>query len=81
MYFVYILLCADGSFYTGSSPDPDKRFQMHLRGQGGSYTRSHRPLKIIYTEKLPDKSSALKRESQIKSWPRQKKINILKLNI
>jgi len=79
MYFVYILLCSDNSLYTGYSPDPQKRFSEHLSGKGGKYTRSHRPLKIIYTEKFKTKSEALKREIEIKSWPRAKKI--LKLNL
>jgi putative endonuclease len=81
MYFVYLLLCSDGSLYTGISTDPCKRFLEHQAGKGGAYTRSHPPLKIIYTEKLPDKSSALKKEFEIKSWPRQKKIKILKLSL
>jgi putative endonuclease len=75
MYFVYILLCSDGSLYTGISIDPQKRFLDHQKGRGGAYTRSHKPIKIIYTEKQPNKSSALKREAQIKRWPRQKKIH------
>lgn len=79
MWSVYILLCADGSFYTGCTNNLSQRFLDHKNGKGGSYTRSHKPLKIIYTENLPDKSSALKREFQIKSWPRHKKINILAL--
>lgn len=81
MYFVYLLLCSDGSFYTGISTNPHQRFLDHKNGKGGAYTRSHKPLKLIYTEKLPDKSSALKREAQIKSWSRQKKIAILKLKV
>ncbi len=77
MYFVYILLCSDGSFYTGSSNNPQKRFLDHQNGKGGAYTRSHKPLKLIYTETLPDKSSALKREAKIKSWNRQKKLTFV----
>ena len=79
MFYVYILLCSDGSLYTGISNNPQKRFQDHKNGRGGAYTRSHKPIKIIYLEELPDKSSALKRESLIKSWSRQKKIERLNL--
>lgn len=79
MYFVYLLLCNDGSFYTGSSNNPQHRFLDHENGRGGAYTRSHKPVKLIYTEELPDKSSALKRELQIKGWSRYKKIRTLKL--
>lgn len=80
MWFIYILLCSDGSFYTGSSKNPDVRFSDHKKGKGGKYTRSHKPIKIIYTERLESKPAALRRESQIKSWNRQKKIKILNLN-
>ena len=79
MWFVYILLCNDGSFYTGSSNNPQKRFLDHKNGKGGRYTRLHKPTRIVYLEKLFDKSTALKRELQIKGWSRQKKIKILKL--
>jgi putative endonuclease len=81
MWNVYVLLCSDGSFYTGISTNPQQRFLDHTSGRGGAYTRSHKPVKIIYLEKHPDKSSALKREAQIKSWPRRKKIHFLKLEL
>lgn len=81
MYFVYLLLCQDGSFYTGITTDVAKRFQDHQNGKGGAYTRSHKPVKIIYQESLPNKSSALKREAQIKSWSRHKKISVLNLMV
>lgn len=81
MYYVYILLCSDGSLYTGSSNNPDSRFSDHKNGKGGRYTRSHKPIKLIYTEQLESKSIALKKEYQIKSWSREKKIRVLKLNI
>lgn len=73
MWFIYILLCADGSFYTGSTNDVEKRFGDHLSGKGARYTKSHTPVKIIYTEQFATKSKALIREAEIKSWPRLKK--------
>ena len=79
MYFVYIIQCEDGSFYTGSSPDPEERFRKHKAGNGGRYTRSHRPIKLIYTEGFKSKSDALKREIQIKDWTRKKKENLIRL--
>ena len=79
MWFVYILLCTDGSLYTGISDDPDKRLTEHRHGKGGRYTRSHQPVKIIYREKYENKGEALKREYEIKSWTREKKIRDLKL--
>lgn len=80
MWFVYILLCKDGSLYTGVSNNPQKRFLDHKNGKGGRYTRSHKPLKLVYSEKMANQSEALKRERQIKEWNRIKKIRILNLN-
>lgn len=81
MWFVYILLCADGTFYTGATNNLEKRFTDHQNGKGGKYTRSHKPLKIIYQEQFKSHSEALKRESEIKRWSREKKICTLNLAI
>jgi putative endonuclease len=74
MYFVYILECLDDSLYTGITTDVVRRFNEHKNGKGGHYTRSVGVRKIVYTEEHPDKSSALKREAQIKRWRREKKV-------
>lgn len=79
MWFVYILLCKDGSLYTGVSNNLEKRFLDHKNGKGGHYTKSHKPVKLIYQEQSPTQSEALKRERQIKGWNREKKIKILGL--
>lgn len=79
MWFVYILLCKDNSLYTGSTNDVQKRFENHKSGKGGKYTRSHKPLKLVYREEFNSKSEALKREIEIKSWSREKKIRDLKI--
>jgi putative endonuclease len=79
MWFVYILLCQDGSFYTGATNNIEKRFLDHQSGKGGKYTRSHKPVKLIYSEKFTTQSEALKREIKIKSWDRSKKIKELGL--
>jgi len=79
MWFVYVLLCQDGTFYTGSTNDLKKRFLEHKKGRGGSYTRSHRVSKIIYSEQLTTRSEALRRENEIKKWRRNKKIQVLNL--
>jgi len=76
-YFVYILLCQDGSYYTGSTNDAEKRFKDHLEGRGARYTKSHKPVKIIYKEEFTSKSKALKREAEMKSWTRKKKENMI----
>lgn len=81
MWFVYILLCSNNSLYTGCSNNPDNRFTDHRNGKGGRYTRSHKPIERVYLEQLDSKVEALKRESQIKGWNRQKKIEVLNLKI
>lgn len=78
-YFVYMLVCEDGSFYLGSTDNVDKRFQAHVSGKGASYTRSHKPVKVVYKEELPDKSSALKREVVLKKLTHAQKHALIKL--
>lgn len=78
MYYVYILKCADGSLYTGITTDVGRRFEEHKAGTGGHYTRSRVVAKVVYTEKLPDRSSASKREAEIKRLPRAKKLLLIK---
>ena len=77
-YFLYILKCKDGSLYTGITTDVKRRFEEHKNGKGGHYTRSRKVLKILYTERCKDRSSASKRESEIKSWSREEKLNFIK---
>ena len=72
-FFCYMVECADGTFYTGWSTDPERREKAHNAGQGAKYTRMRRPVKLIYIEELPDKSSALKRERTIKKFSRKRK--------
>jgi putative endonuclease len=77
MYFVYILECGDGSLYTGITTDVQRRFNEHKNGTGGHYTKSKEVVRVVYTETCQDKSSALKREAQIKGWARPKKLNLI----
>ena len=67
MWSVYILLCADGTLYTGISTDPARRFKEHLAGKGGHYTRAHKPVRQVFLEVSGSRSDALKREHEIKS--------------
>jgi len=78
MWFVYIIKCKGGSLYTGSTNDLERRFKEHKAGKGGRYTRSHIPKKIVFFEKHVNKIIALKREREIKSWPRKEKIRFIK---
>ena len=74
MYFVYLLKCADGSLYCGITTDVKRRFKEHQTGKGGNYTHSHRAVKIVYVEKRKNRSSALKREVEIKCLSRPQKL-------
>lgn len=79
MYFLYILKCADGSLYTGITTDLARRFEEHKNKKGGHYTSAHKVLKIAYREEHPNRSSASKREAEIKSWPKEKKLELIKM--
>ncbi|MBQ1531028.1 MAG: GIY-YIG nuclease family protein [Solobacterium sp.] len=65
-YYVYILECADGTFYTGYTTDPEHRLKMHNAGKGAKYTRSRCPCRLVYTEVFDNKSAALSREWHLK---------------
>ena len=64
---VYMLLCEDGSYYTGWTTDLPRRTAAHMAGQGAKYTRSHKPVALAYAEAAATRSEALRREAEIKS--------------
>ena len=70
---VYILRCADGSFYTGITNDLPRRFKQHNAGTASRYTRSRLPVELVYQESQANRSLALKREVAIKALSRQQK--------
>jgi predicted GIY-YIG superfamily endonuclease len=72
--YCYILECADGTYYTGWSTDPQRRMDQHNKGKGARYTKTRRPVKLVYVEPQTDKVSALKRERAIKALTRKQKI-------
>ena len=80
MDFVYIVECADGTFYTGWTTDVEKRLQAHNAGEGAKYTRSRRPVALRYCEECADKSTALKREAEIKRLNRAQKLALIAAN-
>jgi putative endonuclease len=79
LYYVYILLCQDGSLYTGHSRDVHERFRLHATGKGARYTRIHKPKKIVYVEPATSRGQAMKRERAIKKMSRQQKIHLFSL--
>jgi len=75
---VYILRCGDGTLYAGITTDVSRRIIEHNKAKGGNYTRSHLPVKLLYKENYRTRSQALKRENQIKAFPRNKKLALIK---
>jgi len=76
-YFVYCIECEDGSIYTGITTDVARRFKEHAMGKGGHYTHAHKVKKILHTEPHATRSSASKREAEIKSWKKEKKLSLI----
>ena len=76
-WYVYMLRCGDGTLYTGITDDVDKRLAAHRSGKGAKYTRGRGPLELVYTEEMPDKSTALKREHIIKNLKRAEKLKLI----
>jgi putative endonuclease len=65
-WFLYLIECADGSVYTGIAVDVEARFDKHLNGTGARYTRSRKPLQVLASFELADRSSALRAEYRVK---------------
>lgn len=76
-YFTYILLTEQNTLYCGYTDDVEKRFQAHLEGKGAKYTRSHKPIKIVYQKKFETKSDAMKEERRIKKLSRFEKLKLI----
>jgi len=79
LWFVYILRCGDGSLYTGITKDVQRRSQQHNSGTASRYTRSRRPVRVIWKESQPTQSTALKREAAIKAMARVQKLAMIRL--
>jgi putative endonuclease len=75
--FVYILLCVDGSFYTGTTNDLERRLLEHQNGEGANHTRKRLPVELVYTEEFDRIDEAYYRERQIHGWSRAKKIALI----
>jgi len=71
--WMYILECADGSYYTGSTNNLELRLQQHQEGKGANHTKNRLPLKLLYVEKFKRVQDAFYREKQVQGWGRKKK--------
>ncbi|MBU0439361.1 GIY-YIG nuclease family protein [Staphylococcus succinus] len=76
-HYIYIVKCKDGSLYTGYAKDITQRVAKHNRGQGAKYTKIRRPVELVYQEMFDTKSEALKREYEIKTYSRTKKLELI----
>lgn len=76
-FYVYILLCEDGSFYTGYTKNIDMRIELHARGKGARYTRMHKPERLAYVELFDSRAKAMRREREIKKMTRQQKLDLI----
>ncbi|MCG9899780.1 MAG: GIY-YIG nuclease family protein [Hydrotalea sp.] len=77
--WMYILECADGSFYTGSTKDIDLRLAQHEAGEGSNHTKKRLPVKLVYYEEYDRIDDAFSREKQVQGWSRKKKIALIEL--
>lgn len=72
-WWVYVVRCGDGTYYTGISPDVEKRIALHNEGRGAKYTAGRRPVQLVYSEELTNRSAASRREAEIKKLSRVQK--------
>ena len=77
LYYVYVILCKDNSFYTGYTKDLDLRMRLHMNGKAARYTRMHRPKKIVYIEEFGSRAEAMKREKWIKRLKHSQKLELI----
>lgn len=71
--YMYILRCANDTYYTGSTKDLERRLAQHQKGEGANYTKKHFPVKLVYYEEYDRIDHAFNREHQVKKWSQKKK--------
>ena len=81
MHYVYILRCADDSFYVGSAQDLDNRVKAHNDGRGAAHTFKHRPVHLVYSEVFDSEIVAITSERQLKRWSHEKKQALVEGNV
>ena len=79
--YMYILLCANGRYYTGSTRDLKSRVQKHQKGKGANFTKKHLPVILIYSEEFDRIDHAFNREKQIQGWTHKKKKALIDGNL
>lgn len=76
--YVYLLRCSDDSLYCGWTTNLSARVETHNRGQGAKYTRTRRPVELVYFEEYADRKEAMSREWHIKHMSREEKLELIK---
>ena len=71
--YMYILECANGKYYTGSTKDLKRRLEQHQNGEGANFTKKHLPVRLVYFEEFQRIDEAFYREKQVQGWSRKKK--------
>ena len=79
-YYVYIILCNNGSFYTGYTKDVAERIKLHSNGQGAKYTKMHPPKEIVYLEQFTSRAEAMHREKVIKKLSHKQKAALIAMH-
>lgn len=77
-YYTYILLCDNGSYYTGHTNNTNSRLYRHINKQGAKHTSQNKPIELLWKQEFKTEIEAIKREKQIKGWSRDKKDKLIK---
>ncbi|MFB6153362.1 MAG: GIY-YIG nuclease family protein [Halodesulfurarchaeum sp.] len=77
LHYIYVLRCADGTFYTGYTTDPERRVAEHNEGKGAKYTRGRTPVELVHTEGFGSRSAAMQREAAIKRLSHEEKARLV----
>ncbi len=80
MAYMYILKCDDGSYFTGSTKNLERRLWQHQNGLGANYTKKHLPVKLVYAEEYQRIDDAFYREKQVQGWGHKKKEALISQN-
>lgn len=76
-YYIYVILTERNTLYCGYTDDVEKRFEKHKSGEGAKYTKSNKPIKVVYKQKFPTKSDAMRAEYKFKKLKKDKKLSVI----
>ena len=79
-YYTYMVRCSDGTLYTGWTNNFEKRMEAHHSGRGAKYTKSRRPVELVYFEEFTEKSDAMSREARLKQLGRAEKLKLIAMS-